>query len=223
MLGGFPSGNSLKISTFLGVARGLLQERPLQFQHGNVRVKSWQPMSNSWSASSRPDFVRALGRRKTTRNRPSKILYTELLKVGQLLVNCSQTPHSIQARFCTQSCSKLANSWSTARQLPTPWEVAGVFLVIVLWQHRTFTAWNRTRKRTCLDFERGHETFAPIQSRGRAVERRDLDVRPQDALQMNLNGAYWAFRPLERKHMSGGGNLLPKFMPISFFRPVSRI
>ena len=25
----------------LGVARGLLQERPLQFQHGNIHVKSW--------------------------------------------------------------------------------------------------------------------------------------------------------------------------------------
>ena len=25
----------------MGVGRGLLQERPLQFQHGNVRVKSW--------------------------------------------------------------------------------------------------------------------------------------------------------------------------------------
>ena len=31
----------------LGVARGLLQERPLQSQHGNVRAKSWQLMSNS--------------------------------------------------------------------------------------------------------------------------------------------------------------------------------
>ena len=46
-------------------------------------------LSNSWSTSSQPDFVRALGRRKTARNRPSKILYTELLKswptLGQLL------------------------------------------------------------------------------------------------------------------------------------------
>ena len=67
-------------------------------------------MSNSWSTSSQPDFVRALGRRKTVRNRQGKILYTELLK-------------------------KLAISWSTPRQLPTPWEVAEVFLAIVLWQH----------------------------------------------------------------------------------------
>ena len=29
---------------------------------------------------------------------------------------------------------KLANFWSTPSQLPTPWEVAGVFLAIVLWQ-----------------------------------------------------------------------------------------
>ena len=79
----------------LGVARGPLQERPLQFRHGNVRVKSWQPMSNSWSTSGQPDFVRALARRKTVRNHPSKILYTELLKssptLGQLLAN--SPPH----------------------------------------------------------------------------------------------------------------------------------
>ena len=63
----------------------------MQFQHGNVRVKSWQPMSNSWSTSSQPDFLRALGRRKTVRNRRGKILYTELLKswstLGQFLAN----------------------------------------------------------------------------------------------------------------------------------------
>ena len=79
----------------LGVARGLLQERPLPFHHGNIRVKSWQPMSNSWSTSSQPDFVRALGRRKTVRNRPSKILYTDLLKswptLSQLLAD--SPPH----------------------------------------------------------------------------------------------------------------------------------
>ena len=76
----------------LGVARGLLQERPLQFQYRNARVKSWQPMSNSWSTSSQPDFVRALGRRKPARNLWGKILYTELLsKVDQLLVRSSPT------------------------------------------------------------------------------------------------------------------------------------
>ena len=64
-----------------GVARELPQERPLQFQHGNVRVKSWQPMSNSWSTSGQPNFARALGWRKPVRNRPSKILHTELLKI----------------------------------------------------------------------------------------------------------------------------------------------
>ena len=53
--------------------------------------QNWQPMSNSWSTSSQPDFARALGRRRTSGNRPSKILYTELLKswqtLGQLLAN----------------------------------------------------------------------------------------------------------------------------------------
>ena len=38
---------------------------------------------------------------------------------------------------CILGCilRKLANSWSTPRQLPTPREVAGVFLAVVLWQH----------------------------------------------------------------------------------------
>ena len=77
------------------VAGGPLQERPLQFQPGNVCVKSWQPMSNAWSASSEPDFVRALGRRTTARYRQGKIFYKELLQrwptLGQLLAN--SPPH----------------------------------------------------------------------------------------------------------------------------------
>ena len=93
----------------LGVARGPLQERPLQFQHGNVCVKSCQPMSSSWSTSSQPDFVRALGRRKAARNRQGKIFVSELLKswptLGQFLAN--HPPHG-----------KLE-----------------VFLAVVLWQH----------------------------------------------------------------------------------------
>ena len=71
----------------LGVARGLLQERPLQFQHGNVHVKSWQPMSNSWSTSSQQDFVRALGWRK----------------------NCTKSPGQ---DFVHRVAQKLVNSWS---------------------------------------------------------------------------------------------------------------
>ena len=50
-------------------------------------------MSNSWLTSSQPDFVRALGWRKTVRNRQGKILCTELFKSRQLLVNSSPTPH----------------------------------------------------------------------------------------------------------------------------------
>ena len=86
----------------LGVARGLLQARPLQFQHGHVRVKSWQPMSNSWSTSSQPHSVRPLGVRKTARNPQGKILHTELLKswptLGQLFAN--SPPHGkLQGAF----------------------------------------------------------------------------------------------------------------------------
>ena len=53
--------------------------KTLQFQHRNVRVNNWQPMSNSWSTSSEPDFVRTLGQRETARNRQGKILYAELV------------------------------------------------------------------------------------------------------------------------------------------------
>ena len=37
--------------------------------------------------------------------------------------------------FVHRVAQKLANSWSTPRQLPTPWELAGVFLAVALWQH----------------------------------------------------------------------------------------
>ena len=81
--------------------------------------KVGQPMSNSWSTSSQPDFVRALGRRKTVRKSPKQ-------------------------DFVHRVAQKLANSWSTLRQLPTPWEVAGVFLAIVLWQHPIHNFPNRS-------------------------------------------------------------------------------
>ena len=108
---------------FWGVARGALQERRLQFQHRNICVKSWQCMSNSWSTSSQPDFVRALGRRRTVRNRPSKILYTELLQswptLGQL---SSPTPHpmgSCRGLPCSSSLATpklfFADFWSRAQ------------------------------------------------------------------------------------------------------------
>ena len=95
LMGSFRKGSLQKFVLELGVARGLLQEKPMQFQHGNIRVESWQPISNFWSTSSQPDFVRALGRRKTARNSQSKILYTELLKswptLGKPLAN--SLPH----------------------------------------------------------------------------------------------------------------------------------
>ena len=100
---------SQNVSQKFNLSDAFLKERPLQFQHRRVRVKSWQPMSNSWSTSSQPDFVRALGRRKNS-SKSSK---------GKIL------------------CTELAHSWSTPRQLLTPWEVAGVFLAIVLWQPPT--------------------------------------------------------------------------------------
>ena len=70
-------------------------------------------MSNSWSTSSQPDFVCTLGRRKTVSTKSP----------GQ--------------DFVHRVAQKLLNSWSIPRQLPIPWEVAGVFLAIVLWQHPT--------------------------------------------------------------------------------------
>ena len=75
-----------------------------------------------------------------------------VLKVGN---PCPTLGQLLASRICTRSWSeknstkspgqdfvdrvaqKLANSWSTPRQFPTPWEVAGVFvfLATVLWQH----------------------------------------------------------------------------------------
>ena len=55
--------------------------------------KVGQPMSNSWSTSSRPDFVHSLARRKTARNRQARFCTQSCSKVGQLLVNSLPTPH----------------------------------------------------------------------------------------------------------------------------------
>ena len=57
----------------------------------------------------------------------SRILYKPVL--GE---NSTKTP---KQDFVHRVAQKLANSWSTPRQLPTPWEVAGVFLAVVLRQH----------------------------------------------------------------------------------------
>ena len=83
----------MHVSVFVGCCQRTTTRKPLQFQHGNVRVKSWQPMSNSWSTSSQPDFVRAPGRRKTARNRHSKIFYT-LCRDPAGLVQITKTPES---------------------------------------------------------------------------------------------------------------------------------
>ena len=77
--------------THLGCCQRTSARKTLQFQHGYVPVKTWQPMSSSCPTSSQPNCVRALGRRKPARNRRGKILYTELLKswstLGQCLAN----------------------------------------------------------------------------------------------------------------------------------------
>ena len=85
----------------LGVARGPLQERPLQCQHGNVRVKSWQPMSNSRSTSRGSNIVCALGRRKNAKSPGQDFRTKSYSIVGQLLVGSSPTPHP------TGSCRSL--------------------------------------------------------------------------------------------------------------------
>ena len=88
------------------------------------------------------DFVHALGRRKAVRNCQGKILYTK--------------------------CSKLANSWSTPRQLPTSWEVAEVFLAVVLWQHpkrKTFLPRQKDQSQRCI-LRKRRNSGAEIQTSG---------------------------------------------------------
>ena len=88
--------------------------------------KVGHPLSNSWSTSGQPDFVRTLGRRKTVRNRQGKILYTELLKswptLGQLLANSPPmgscrglpgnsplaTPNDLRSLLCREFASAKA-------------------------------------------------------------------------------------------------------------------
>ena len=65
-------------------------------------------MSNSWSTSSQP----------------------YALLVGEKQCEIAK------AKICTHRVArKLVNSWPIPRQLPIPWEAAGVFLATVLWHH----------------------------------------------------------------------------------------
>ena len=77
-----------------------------------------------------PDRSRIARYNATKLGIASRILYKLLL--GE---NSTQSP---KQDFVCRVAQKLANSWSTPRQLPTPWEVAGVFLAVVLWQHPIF-------------------------------------------------------------------------------------
>ena len=57
----------------------------------------------------------------------SRILYAFLV---------GETQHEIaRADFLHRFTQKLVNSWSIHRQLPIPWEIAGVSLAKILWQH----------------------------------------------------------------------------------------
>ena len=64
--------------------------------------------------------------------------------------------------FVHRVAQKLANSWSTPRQLSTPCEVARVFLAVVLWQHPSFWGlFGSSRKKTPGKFR---EKFAEARS-----------------------------------------------------------
>ena len=65
---------------------------------------------------------------------PSQLLASRILYV--LLLGDKQN---------TRVAQKLVNSWSIPHQLLIPWEVAGVFLVVVLWQHPMNTHCGRQR------------------------------------------------------------------------------
>ena len=90
-----PTGLAIRGEPLLGVARGLLQERPLQFQHRNVRVKSW------------PNPCPTLGQLLA-----SRILYKLLLGVQQYEIT--------QARLCTQRCSKVGQLLVNSSPTPDP-------------------------------------------------------------------------------------------------------
>ena len=65
---------------------------PCNFSAEMFVSKVGQPLSNSWSTSSQPDFVRDFGRRKTVQKSP-RFCTQSCSKVGQLLFNSSPTPH----------------------------------------------------------------------------------------------------------------------------------
>ena len=75
----------------LGVSKGPLQERPLQFQHRNVRVKSWQLVSNSSSPENPP---------KIQKHPQKHIVYTNFLESS-----CELFPTSLWHESGTQQKS----------------------------------------------------------------------------------------------------------------------
>ena len=80
--------------------------------------KVGQPMSNSWSTSSRPDFVHSLARRKTARNRQARFCTQSCSKVGQLLVNSLPTSHPMGSCRGLPCSSPLATPERFATRCP---------------------------------------------------------------------------------------------------------
>ena len=93
----------------LGAARVPLQDRPLQFQHGDVRVNI---VGNP---------CRTLGQLSA-----SRILY--VLLVGE------KQREIARARFCTQSCSKVGQLLVNSSPTPRPMGSCRGLLAMVLWQ-----------------------------------------------------------------------------------------
>ena len=69
-------------------------------------------------------------------NFKQKCSYQKLATHVQLLVKASRILYALLVEdFVHRVAQQLVNIWSIPRQPPIPWQVAGVFLAVVLWQH----------------------------------------------------------------------------------------
>ena len=94
----------------MDVARGLLQERPLQFQHQNVRVKSGcNPCPTCGHLLSSQILYALLVGEQQHKIARARFCTQSCSKVGQLLVNSSPTPHPIGS--CMGSAELGFASW----------------------------------------------------------------------------------------------------------------
>ena len=101
--------------------------RPLQFQHiRSARVKSWQPMSNSWSTSCQPDLHALLVGEKQQEIARARFCIQSCSKVGQLLVKVGQLLVNRRGLPCSSSLATSEKKRRKNTETNISWDCPGI-------------------------------------------------------------------------------------------------